>query len=200
VLLQVLDDGRLTDGQGRTVDFKNAVIIMTSNIGSTYISELGPRDHDEMRRRVDEALRAHFRPEFLNRVDEVLIFRSLEAEQIARIVDVQLARVARRLGERKLTLEVTPEARAYLSREGYDPAYGARPLKRAIQRLILDPLSIKLLGGEFLPGDVIVADVGADGLVFRREPPATDARQPAAAAATGSAGGGVVDAEFREVS
>ncbi|HEY3111887.1 MAG TPA: AAA family ATPase, partial [Chloroflexota bacterium] len=198
VLLQVLDDGRLTDGQGRTVDFKNTVVIMTSNIGSQWISELGPRDHEEMRRRVDEALRAHFRPEFLNRVDEVLIFRSLEPDQIARIVDVQLGLVARRLAERKLALEVTPEARAYLAREGYDPAYGARPLKRTIQRLILDPLSIKLLGGEFLPGDTIVADVGADGLLFRREPPAAEGRQPAPAGAA-RPGQGVVEGEFREV-
>jgi ATP-dependent Clp protease ATP-binding subunit ClpB len=198
VLLQVLDDGRLTDGQGRTVDFKNTVVIMTSNIGSQWISELGPRDYEEMRRRVEEALRAHFRPEFLNRVDEVLIFRSLEPEQIARIVDVQLGRVARRLAERKLTLEVTPEARAYLAREGYDPAYGARPLKRTIQRLILDPLSIKLLGGEFLPGDTIVADLGADGLVFRREPSAAEGRQPAPAGAA-RPGPGVVEGEFREV-
>src|SRR5439155_18492115 len=170
VLLQVPDDGRLTDGEGRTVDFTNTVVIMTSNIGSMYISELGPKDHEEMRRRVDEALRAHFRPEFLNRVDEVLIFRSLEPAQIAKIVDVQLERVARRLGERKLTLEVTPEARAYLAREGYDPAYGARPLKRTIQRMILDPLSIKLLGGELLPGDTIVADLGGDGISVTRKP------------------------------
>jgi ATP-dependent Clp protease ATP-binding subunit ClpB len=198
VLLQVLDDGRLTDGQGRTVDFKNTVIIMTSNIGSQWISELGPSDHDEMRRRVDEALRAHFRPEFLNRVDEVLIFRALEPEQIAKIVDVQLERVARRLADRKLALEVTPEARGYLSREGYDPAYGARPLKRTIQRLVLDPLSIKLLGGELVPGDTVVVDVGADGLIFRRSPGAAasaESRTPA-----GAASGSVVEGQFREVS
>jgi ATP-dependent Clp protease ATP-binding subunit ClpB len=202
VLLQILEDGRLTDGQGRVVDFKNAVVIMTSNIGSQWISELGPKDHEEMRRRVDEAMRAHFRPEFLNRVDEVLIFRALEPEQIARIVDIQIDRVARRLTERKLTLQVTPEARAYLSREGYDPAYGARPLKRAIQRLILDPLSIKLLAGEFLPGDTIVVDVGADGLAFKRADPGDD-REPAAARPRRRAGKGepnVVEGEYREVS
>jgi ATP-dependent Clp protease ATP-binding subunit ClpB len=199
VLLQVLDDGRLTDGQGRTVDFKNTVIIMTSNIGSQWISELGPSDHDEMRRRVDEALRAHFRPEFLNRVDEVLIFRALEPEQIAKIVDVQLERVARRLADRKLALEVTPEARGYLSREGYDPAYGARPLKRTIQRLVLDPLSIKLLGGELVPGDTVVVDVGADGLIFRRSPAGAGSSAEARAPA-GAASGSVVEGQFREVS
>jgi ATP-dependent Clp protease ATP-binding subunit ClpB len=135
VLLQVLEDGRLTDSQGRLVDFKNTVVIMTSNVGSQWIGELGPSDRAEMRRRVDETLRAHFQPEFLNRVDEVLIFDALGQWQIGRIVDIQLDRVARRLAGRKLMLEVTPEARAYLAREGYDPAYGARPLKRTIQRL-----------------------------------------------------------------
>ncbi len=200
VLLQILDDGRLTDGQGRVVDFKNTVVIMTSNIGSQWISELGPSDHEEMKRRVDEALRAHFRPEFLNRVDEVLIFRALEPEQIAKIVDIQLGLVARRLAERKLTLEVTPEAKAYLAREGYDPAFGARPLKRTIQRLVLDPLSIKVLAGEFLPGQKVVVDVGADGLTFAAEEVA-GGREPAAAGARGRRGadGDVVEGEFREV-
>jgi ATP-dependent Clp protease ATP-binding subunit ClpB len=173
---------------------------MTSNIGSQWISELGPKDHDEMRRRVDEALRAHFRPEFLNRVDEVLIFRALEPEQIAKIVDVQLERVAKRLADRKLTLDVTPEASAYLAREGYDPAYGARPLKRTIQRLILDPLSIRLLAGEFLPGDTIVADVGAEGIVFTRNP-TSDTREATPAVGRRRKGEvGVVEGEFREVS
>jgi ATP-dependent Clp protease ATP-binding subunit ClpB len=175
VLLQMLDDGRMTDGQGRTVDFKNAVVIMTSNIGSQWIAELGPSDYAEMKRRVDEALRAHFRPEFLNRVDEILLFRSLEREQLARIVELQLDRVARRLAERKLTLAVTPEAKAFLAREGYDPAFGARPLKRTVQRLLLDPLSLRLLAGEFTPGDTIEVDVGADGLAFAH------AREPVAA-------------------
>jgi ATP-dependent Clp protease ATP-binding subunit ClpB len=221
VLLQMLDDGRMTDGQGRTVDFKNAVVIMTSNIGSQWISELGPGDYDEMKRRVDEALRAHFRPEFLNRIDEVLIFRALEREQIARIVELQLDRVARRLAERKLVLEVTPEAKAHLAMEGYDPAFGARPLKRTIQRLLLDPLSLKLLAGEFAPGDTIRVDavsstdgVGADGLVFERQPagyravppssdgqPSEPAREPVGAANGRKRGASeeVVEGEFREV-
>jgi ATP-dependent Clp protease ATP-binding subunit ClpB len=205
VLLQMLDDGRMTDGQGRTVDFKNVVVIMTSNIGSQFIQELGPTDHAEMRRRVDEAMRAHFRPEFLNRVDEILIFRALERDQIAKIVDIQLDAVARRLAERKLTLEVTPEAKAYLAREGYDPAYGARPLKRTIQRLVLDPLSIRLLGGEFMPGETVVVDVGADGLAFERRAaaapaaPAGPAREPAGAASAGRKRGDVVEGEYREV-
>jgi ATP-dependent Clp protease ATP-binding subunit ClpB len=154
-----------------------------------------------MRRRVDEALRSQFRPEFLNRVDEVLIFEALDQAQIGQIVDIQLERVAKRLAERKLMLEVTPEAKAYLSREGYDPAYGARPLKRTIQRLMLDPLSIKVLGGEFLPGDTIAADVGADGLTFDRRP-AGAGKEPAAAGSRsrGKRSDNVIEGEFREVS
>jgi ATP-dependent Clp protease ATP-binding subunit ClpB len=209
VLLQMLDDGRMTDGQGRTVDFKNVVVIMTSNIGSQFIQELGPTDHVEMRRRVDEAMRGHFRPEFLNRIDEILIFRALEREQIAKIVDIQLDAVARRLGERKLTLEVTPKAKAYLAEEGYDPAFGARPLKRTIQRMVLDPLSIRLLGGEFMPGETVLVDVGADGLTFERKAaaaptapsagPAEPEREPAGAARAGRKRGDVVEGEYREL-
>ncbi len=168
VLLQILEDGRLTDGQGRTIDFKNTVIIMTSNIGSQWITELGLDSHDEMRRRVDEALKAHFRPEFLNRVDEVLIFRALSVEQIDSIVEIQLARVLTRLADRKINLVVTPEARHYLAREGFDPAYGARPLKRTIQRQLLDPLSLKLLGGEIIPGDTITVSINSDGIQFEK--------------------------------
>jgi ATP-dependent Clp protease ATP-binding subunit ClpB len=220
VLLQILDDGRMTDGQGRTVDFKNTVVIMTSNLGSQWFSELGPSDRDEMKRRIDEALRAHFRPEFLNRIDEVLIFRALEKDQIARIVELQLDRVARRLADRKLTLEVTPEARAYLAMEGYDPAFGARPLKRTIQRLVLDPLSLRLLAGEYAPGDTVVVDAvssasggGADGLTFeRRAEPAQPKASPDGRATeiapepVGAAGGRkrggseeAVEGEFREI-
>ncbi|HWP34608.1 MAG TPA: ATP-dependent chaperone ClpB [Thermodesulfobacteriota bacterium] len=180
VLLQVLDDGRLTDGQGRTVDFKNTVIIMTSNIGSQWISELAGRDDAEMQRRVMEALRAHFRPEFLNRVDDIIIFHSLTREHLARIIDIQLARFRQRLADRGLALELTPAAVDRLAEAGYDPVYGARPLKRAIQRLLTDPLATALIRGEFVEGDTIVADVGPGGeLVFRKKPAAEPARAAA---------------------
>ena len=156
VLLQVLDDGRITDGQGRTVDFKNAVIIMTSNIGSQYIMEesLEAKERD---RRVMEALRGHFRPEFLNRVDEIIIFDRLSDEEIKHIVGLQLDRLSKRLSAQNITLDVTPVARALVAKEGYDPVYGARPLKRAIQREILDPLSLEILQGKFMEGDHIEA-------------------------------------------
>ena len=153
VLLQVLDDGRITDGQGRTVDFKNTVIIMTSNIGSQYIIEDLPKE--ERDRRVTEALRAHFRPEFLNRVDEIIIFDRLNDRQITKIVDFQLKRLLQRLGDRKISLELSDDAKRFLVKEGYDPAYGARPLRRVIQREILDPLSLEILDGKFQEGDRI---------------------------------------------
>jgi ATP-dependent Clp protease ATP-binding subunit ClpB len=153
VLLQVLDDGRITDGQGRTVDFKNTVIIMTSNIGSQYIMEDLPKE--ERDRRVTEALRAHFRPEFLNRVDEIIIFDRLNDRQITKIVDFQLKRLLQRLGDRKISLELSDDAKRFLVKEGYDPAYGARPLRRVIQREILDPLSLEILDGKFQEGDRI---------------------------------------------
>ena len=153
VLLQVLDDGRITDGQGRTVDFKNTVIIMTSNIGSQYIMEDLPKE--ERDRRVTEALRAHFRPEFLNRVDEIIVFDRLNDRQITKIVDFQLKRLLQRLGDRKISLELSDDAKRFLVKEGYDPAYGARPLRRVIQREILDPLSLEILDGKFQEGDRI---------------------------------------------
>ena len=165
VLLQVLDDGRLTDGQGRTVDFKNTVIIMTSNIGSQYWEAGAGRD--ETREMVLNALRAHFRPEFLNRIDDVVVFHRLTEEDIARIVDIQLAVVRKRLAERKLSLELSSTARAFLAREGYDPAYGARPLKRAIQKYLLDPLALEVLSGKYREGQTVVAEAGEKGLVFR---------------------------------
>ena len=167
VLLQVLDDGRITDGQGRTVDFKNTVIIMTSNLGSQFIMEEGLAK-EERDRRVQEALRAHFRPEFLNRVDEVIIFDRLSDAEIEHIVGLQLERLSRRLAAQHLTLEVTPEARALIGREGYDPAYGARPLKRAIQRGLLDPLSMEILEGTFKEGDSIEAAVRDGRIVFNK--------------------------------
>ncbi len=167
VLLQVLDDGRITDGQGRTVDFKNTVIIMTSNIGSQYIVDTATRE--ERNRRVMEALRSHFRPEFLNRVDEIIIFDRLTEEQITEIVDIQLQRVERRLAQQNLSLTITKAAKRLVAREGYDPVYGARPLKRAIQHLILDPLSLELLNGRFKGGDRIEADADGDRIVFTKQ-------------------------------
>jgi ATP-dependent Clp protease ATP-binding subunit ClpB len=164
VLLQVLDDGRITDGQGRTVDFKNTVIIMTSNIGSQFILDV---DNPEQREaRVMEALRAHFRPEFLNRVDETIIFDRLNEEDITHIVEIQLQRLEKRLEDQKLKLVVTDAAKKHLGREGYDPVYGARPLKRAIQRDLLDPLALSILDGEFHDGDTVTADEKNGKLVF----------------------------------
>jgi ATP-dependent Clp protease ATP-binding subunit ClpB len=166
VLLQVLDDGRITDGQGRTVDFKNTVIILTSNIGSQFIMEDLPKD--ERNKRVMEALRGHFRPEFLNRVDEIIIFDRLDDRQITSIVDIQLRRLLDRLARQKISLTLTDAAKKFLGREGYDPAYGARPLKRVIQREILDPLSLEILDGKFHEGDAIHVDVEGDHLVFSK--------------------------------
>jgi ATP-dependent Clp protease ATP-binding subunit ClpB len=170
LLLQILDDGRLTDGQGRTVDFKNTVIIMTSNVGSQWLQDLElTQDAEAIRLRVMEALRLQFRPEFLNRIDEIVIFNPLTEEEIARIVDIQLALLQRRLADRKLTLEVTDQAKRVLAREGFDPVYGARPLKRAIQRHIQDLLAMKLLEGEFREGDTVRVDANPAGeLVFER--------------------------------
>jgi len=168
VLLQILDDGRLTDGQGRTVDFKNTIIIMTSNLGSQVIQELGGRDDDKMRQMVMEAVRAHFRPEFLNRVDEILIFHTLSLAQIKQIVEIQLRRLQRRLAERKLGLNVTDKAKEFLAKEGYDPVFGARPLKRAIQRLLQDPLARRLLEREFAEGDTITVDAARGELIISK--------------------------------
>jgi ATP-dependent Clp protease ATP-binding subunit ClpB len=166
VLLQVLDDGRITDGQGRTVDFKNTVIIMTSNIGSQYIMEDLPKE--ERDRRVTEALRAHFRPEFLNRIDEIIIFDRLDDRQITKIVDFQLKRLLQRLGDRKISLELSDDAKRFLVKEGYDPAYGARPLRRVIQREILDPLSLEILDGKFQEGDQISVHAADGHLTFKK--------------------------------
>ncbi|HEY0791195.1 MAG TPA: ATP-dependent chaperone ClpB [Chthoniobacterales bacterium] len=166
VLLQVLDDGRITDGQGRTVDFKNVVIIMTSNIGSQFI--IDGSDQAERDRRVLEALRAHFRPEFLNRVDDIITFDRLTEPELARIVDLQLQRVARRLLQQNIELHLDEAAERLVAREGHDPVYGARPLKRAVQRLILDRLSLGLLEGSFHPGDRIEGTVVDGELVFKR--------------------------------
>ncbi len=169
VLLQILDDGRLTDSQGRTVDFRNTVIIMTSNIGSQYILERAGTDAwDAVGDHVLGELRRAFRPEFLNRVDDIIVFRPLDREQLAEIVELQLRRVAKLLAERRLDLEVTDAAKAYIADQGYDPAFGARPLKRAIQRLIQNPLALEVLEGRFEEGDRVVVDRDGDRLVFHR--------------------------------
>ncbi len=194
VLLQVLDDGRLTDGQGRTVDFKNTIVIMTSNLGSPIIQEyfersyaresvadsspkdgkgvsraLTSRSHEEMEARVMAELKKHFRPEFLNRVDEVIIFQSLDESELARIVDIQLGRLEQRLAQQNLTLDVDAAAKKLLASEGYDPQFGARPLKRAIQEHLLDPLATKLLAGDFKPNDRIKVSAKDGELVFQRK-------------------------------
>jgi ATP-dependent Clp protease ATP-binding subunit ClpB len=163
VLLQILDDGRLTDSQGRTVDFRNTVIIMTSNLGSQWILELGTGNWEEVETRVLDALRHHFRPEFLNRVDDTIIFRPLGTEELEKIVDLQLKRAAALLAEKKLGLEVTPGAKRLLASEGYDPVFGARPLKRAIQRLLQNPLALAVLEGKYAEGDVIRVDRAPSG-------------------------------------
>jgi ATP-dependent Clp protease ATP-binding subunit ClpB len=168
VLLQILDDGRMTDGHGRTVDFKNTIIIMTSNVGSQWIQELGARDRSEMERRVMDALRATFKPEFLNRIDEIIIFRSLTPEQIGAIVEIQLERLARRLAERKITLRLTDAAKRVIGRRGFDPVYGARPLKRAIQQSIESPLAVEILKGRFPEGSEILADADGERITFAR--------------------------------
>ena len=169
IFLQILDDGRLTDGQGRTVDFRNTVLIMTSNIGSEHIVDLGISEEGEMRRRVMEALRSHFKPEFLNRIDDVVIFHALGEEQIAHILEIQIDQLQQRLADRRLTLELSKDAMEYLARRGYDPQYGARPLKRLIQREVQDPLAMRILEGEFVEGTTIRIDLAEDGekLLFR---------------------------------
>ncbi len=166
VLLQILDDGRLTDGKGRTVDFTNTIVIMTSNVGSEWISELGAGDEGEMRRRVTDAMRAQFRPEFLNRIDETVVFHSLSLDHIKEIVDIQLRRLKELLSERKMDVELTDAARETIAREGFDPVYGARPLKRALQREVQNPLAVRILEGEFEDGDTVLVDIRDGGTVF----------------------------------
>jgi ATP-dependent Clp protease ATP-binding subunit ClpB len=172
LLLQILDDGRLTDGKGRTVDFKNTVIIMTSNIGSQWIRELTD-NADEMKRRITEALQGHFRPEFLNRVDETIIFNSLGMEEIKQIVELQLEQLKARMHERKLDMVLSDGAREYLAREGFDPAYGARPLRRTIEKKVQNPLALKLLEGEFAEGDTVEVDLDkkTGELTFKKSAP-----------------------------
>ncbi len=172
-MLQLLDDGRLTDGKGRTVDFKNAVIIMTSNVGSHLIAERAQRGEtaidEPVRRELTDVLRQHFRPEFLNRVDDIIFFHALTRQDIRHIIDIQLDALLRRLEDRKLRLELTDAARDLLIEEGYDPVYGARPLRRTLQRRLLDPLALAVLDGRFREGDVVVADASHEGLVLNRK-------------------------------
>jgi ATP-dependent Clp protease ATP-binding subunit ClpB len=167
VLLQVLDDGRLTDGQGRTVDFRNTLIVMTSNLGSEYLVALGEdQDVDEVRGQVMDVVRSSFRPEFLNRVDEIILFHRLKREQMGAIVDIQMGRLQKLLDERKLTIELSSEARDWLAEKGYEPAYGARPLKRVIQKSLQDPLAEKILAGEIKDGEKIRVGVSGSALSF----------------------------------
>jgi ATP-dependent Clp protease ATP-binding subunit ClpB len=165
VLLQLLDDGRLTDGQGRTVDFRNAIVIMTSNLGSPVFSDTSiPRD--KQKEAVLEDVRGYFRPEFINRIDEIVVFEPLGRDEIRQIVQIQLRQLRARLAERNITLELTDEAQDYLANKGFDPAFGARPLKRLIQRELQDPLALKLLSGEMTEGSAVIVSVGDGGLVF----------------------------------
>ncbi len=173
VLLQVLDDGRLTDGRGRTVDFKNTVVIMTSNLGSQFLAERALRDgtvDEGTRREVMDAMRQHFRPEFINRIDEVIVFHPLGREHMTHIIDLQMARLLARLQERKITLTLSDAARQALVEEGYDPLYGARPLKRTLQKRVLDPLAMAMLQGEFHEGDDVSLDVIDGALSFEKRP------------------------------
>jgi ATP-dependent Clp protease ATP-binding subunit ClpB len=178
VLLQLLDDGRLTDGKGRTIDFKNTVVIMTSNLGSHIIAENTLLSGEERRavaaldegtrRQVMDALRAHFRPEFLNRIDEIIFFHALSQEHMKEIIDIQLAGLIKRLEARKIHVRLTDAAKARIVEEGYDPAYGARPLKRTIQRRVLDPLALRVLEGDFRDGDTVVVDAVNNELRFEK--------------------------------
>jgi ATP-dependent Clp protease ATP-binding subunit ClpA len=182
ILLQLLDDGRLTDSQGRTVDSRNTVVIMTSNIGSAALIEAGEAGADAFAAAAEQvrtSLRDHFRPEFLNRIDEIIVFQPLSEAQLMEIVRLLLAGVERRLGESRIALEVTDTARGFVAREGYDPQYGARPLRRAIQRSIENPLAKRLLAGEFTAGDTVRIDVQDGSLVFQRAATTPAAAVPA---------------------
>src|SRR6202047_4620890 len=193
VLLQILEDGRLTDGKGRTVDFRNAVLVMTSNVGSTALFELAGRDPERARKEAFEALRQAFRPEFINRIDEIVLFNPLGHDQLDKIVDLELTKVMRLLAERKVRVELTPAARERVLRDGYDPAYGARPLRRTVQRLVQDPLAMRILDGSVLPGDLVRIDIdpNSDSMRFERAEQTTaheaaakpEAKEPAVTAA-----------------
>ena len=184
ILLQIMDDGRLTDGKGRTVDFRNAVIIMTSNIGSTYLQAENMRSAEEFARAselVMNALHGHFKPEFLNRVDDIIVFSPLGKEQLVKIIELRLEDVRRLLADRKISLELTEAAKELLFTEGFNPNFGARPLKRAIQKLVQDPLALKILDGEVLHGDHVVvdADKRAGKMVFEVSKRVGEKKEPA---------------------
>jgi ATP-dependent Clp protease ATP-binding subunit ClpB len=171
VMLQLLDDGRLTDGQGRTVDFKNTVVIMTSNVGSHAIADAAVRGeglNEGTRREVTDALRSHFRPEFLNRVDDIIIFHALSKAELRQVIDIQLRGLVKRLEDRKIRVELSEKAKDLIIAEAYDPIYGARPLKRTIQRRVLDPLAVRVLQGDFREGDAVLIDVKGGELVFNK--------------------------------
>ena len=180
ILLQILEDGRLTDGKGRTVDFRNAVLVMTSNVGSSALFDLAGSDPERARNEAMEALRQAFRPEFINRIDDIVLFNPLGKEQLNKIIDLELAKVMRLLAERKVRIELTPAARERLLRDGYDPAYGARPLRRTVQRLVQDPLAMRILDGSVLPGDLVHVDIdpNSDAMRFERVPQKAD-QEPA---------------------
>lgn len=188
VLLQILEDGRLTDGKGRKVDFRNTVLVMTSNVGSAALFELAGTDPERARKEATEALRATFRPEFLNRIDDIVLFNPLGREQLEKIVDLQLASVSKLLAGRQVRIELTPAARALVLTEGYDSAYGARPLRRTVQRLVQDPLALQILEGKVLPGNVVRVDASNGQMKFERiEPKPAKAEEPAAVAASRAA-------------
>jgi ATP-dependent Clp protease ATP-binding subunit ClpC len=198
-MLQILDDGRLTDGQGRLVDFRNTVVIMTSNVGTEFASQVrkmgyhhhqanASNDEKEKKKREEEEgtkkekekeLEKIFRPEFINRVDEIITFRNLTAEDVERIVDLQMGEIAERLKERGLAVELTDAARRWLAQEGFNSQFGARPLRRALQRYVESPLSVQLLRGDFEPGDLVSVDAGEEGLVFERQPGQAKLDEPA---------------------
>ena len=182
VLLQLMDDGRLTDGQGRTVDFTNAVLVMTSNVGSQFIVE--ETDPKKLREKVEEVLAATFKPEFLNRVDDTVIFHRLSEDDIARIVELQVEHLTARVRERSIEIVLTDEAKAFLAKSGYDPTYGARPLKRVIQKQLVDKLALRILEGEFAEGDTVEVDAKKDELTFTKATaPAKGKAEPEKAAA-----------------
>ncbi len=176
-LLQILDDGRLTDGQGRVVDFRNTVLIMTSNLGTEFVNRSGALgflgtgdDKDkEAHEKIEKALKSTFRPEFLNRIDEVIIFSSLSMEDMQKIVTLQMKEIDERLSEHGITIELTDAAKQWLAERGYDPLFGARPLKRALQKHVESPLSLKLLSGDYKTGETVIADVGEDEIVFSKK-------------------------------
>jgi ATP-dependent Clp protease ATP-binding subunit ClpB len=170
-LLQVLDDGRITDSQGRTVDFRNTIIVMTSNIGSEHILSVAGDDsqYEEMRKRVTDALRIHFRPEFVNRVDDIIIFHTLSREELRKIITIQLKRIERLLADQKITIQLSDAAVTHLANVGYDPVYGARPLKRAIQRQLENAIATKILENTFVEGDTIMVECVDNALTFNKK-------------------------------